>query len=68
LPIFCEKVGVFLKNQCCDNFFSDTNSSLNKKTPTFCQNFGRKYFKNHNIGPWTDVASLFIPGAKSFLV
>jgi hypothetical protein len=44
-PIFGEKIAVFLKNQCYDQFFN--SSSLSKKR----QNFRRKYFKNHKIGP-----------------
>jgi hypothetical protein len=27
LPIFSEKIGIFLKNQCYDNFFAKTSST-----------------------------------------
>jgi hypothetical protein len=48
LPIFGEKIGAFLKNQCYDQIFAKSSSSLSKKR----RFFWRKYFKNHNIGPW----------------
>jgi hypothetical protein len=47
-PIFGEKIGVFLKYQCYDKLFSKFSFVLSQKTPIF----RRKYFKNHNIGPW----------------
>jgi hypothetical protein len=58
ITIFCdvcqfsaEKIGVFHKNLCYDHFFSKNGSTLSKKRQYFRQNFRRKYFKNHNIGP-----------------
>jgi hypothetical protein len=47
-PIFFEKVGVFLKNQCYYPLFR-IGQCFKLKTPIF---FWRKYFRNHNIGPW----------------
>jgi hypothetical protein len=47
LPIFGGKIGVFLKNQCYDQVFSKSSSSLRKKSPFFCKKFWRKYLKNH---------------------
>jgi hypothetical protein len=47
------KIGVFLKNQCYDRNFAWFSFDLNKKRQFFCWIFRRKYFKNHNIGPWT---------------
>jgi hypothetical protein len=43
---FCisPKTGVFLKNQCYDQIFSKSSSSLNKKTPIFSPNFSQKIF------------------------
>jgi hypothetical protein len=38
LPIFCEKIGVFLKPMLRSNFFSKTSSSFGKK---------RQYFRQH---------------------
>jgi hypothetical protein len=34
LPFFC-KNGIFLKNQCYDQIFEKTSSSLSEKTPIF---------------------------------
>jgi hypothetical protein len=53
LQIFDEKIGVFLKNQCYDQIFTKSNRSLSKKRHHFRQIFRRKYFENHNIGPWS---------------
>jgi hypothetical protein len=36
---FLQKIGVFLKNQCCDQIFAKTSCSLSKKTPIFSLNF-----------------------------
>jgi hypothetical protein len=46
LPIFCEKIGVFLKNQCYDQIFSKTSSSLSKKPPIYSQKYSAKILKN----------------------
>jgi hypothetical protein len=37
LPTFGEKIGVMLKNLCCDQIFAKTSSSLSKKRQYFCQ-------------------------------
>jgi hypothetical protein len=42
LPIFCEKIGVFLKNQCYDKICSKTRSSFSKKRQYFRQMFRKK--------------------------
>jgi hypothetical protein len=44
-PIFGEKIGVFLKNQCYDQFFSQTSSSLSKKRQYFRWIFGENILK-----------------------
>jgi hypothetical protein len=51
-PNFRQKIGVFLKYQCYDQLFSKFSFVLSQKRQ-FCKNFRRKYFKNHNIGPWS---------------
>jgi hypothetical protein len=51
-PIFGEKIGGFLKYQCYDQLFSKFCFVLSQKRQIFRQIFWRKYFKNHNIGPW----------------
>jgi hypothetical protein len=43
--MFCEKIGVFLKNQCNDQIFAITSSSLSKKRQNFRPIFLRKYLK-----------------------
>jgi hypothetical protein len=48
-PIFGGKNGVFPKADVMINFFAKTSSRLSKKR----QILRRKYFKNHNIGPWS---------------
>jgi hypothetical protein len=46
LPFFCEKIGVFLQNQCYDpNFTKKHSSTLNKKRQFYRKCFGRKCFK-----------------------
>jgi hypothetical protein len=49
--IFCEKIGVFLKNQCYDQNFAYFSFVLSQKRQFFRRIFRRKYLKNHNIGP-----------------
>jgi hypothetical protein len=49
LPIFGEKIGVFLKTNVIITIFAKSNS-LSKKRKNFRLIFRRKYFKNHNIG------------------
>jgi hypothetical protein len=49
--IFCEKIGVFLKNQCYDQNFALFTFVFESKRKFFRWIFWRKYFKNHNIGP-----------------
>jgi hypothetical protein len=51
LPIFGEKIGVFLKNLCYDQLFSKFSFVLSQKRRFFRKMFRRKYLKNHNIGP-----------------
>jgi hypothetical protein len=41
LRIFGEKIGVFLKNQCHDQIFATSSSSLSKKRQYFRQIFRR---------------------------
>jgi hypothetical protein len=40
-----KKIGVFLKNQCYDQVFANTSSSLSKKRQIFLLNFSAKIFK-----------------------
>jgi hypothetical protein len=58
VPIFGEKIGVFLKNQCYDQYFSKTSSSLSKKTPIFSPIFWRKYLNKsrHLLYVWLSEA------------
>jgi hypothetical protein len=42
----------FLKNQCYDQNFAKFSFILSQKRQFFRWIFWRKYFKNHNIGPW----------------
>jgi hypothetical protein len=51
LPTFGEKIGVFLKNQCYDQFFFKKLAVVCAKKAIFANFFRRKYYKNHNIGP-----------------
>jgi hypothetical protein len=51
LPIFGEKMMFFSENQCYDNNYAETSSSLSEKRQFFHQIFCRKYFLNNNIGP-----------------
>jgi hypothetical protein len=44
LPIFGEKIGGFLKNQCYDQIFSKSSSSLSKKRQYFHKKFGENIF------------------------
>jgi hypothetical protein len=46
MTIFCDKIGVFLKNQCYDQIFAKTSCSLSKKTPIFSLNFSAKIILN----------------------
>jgi hypothetical protein len=64
-PDFGRKFGVFLKNQCYDANFAKTSSSLTKKRQFFRQSFRRKYFKNHNIGPWYRFLGYRLPEKNS---
>jgi hypothetical protein len=41
---FQRKIGVFIKIQCSEQFFSRTSSSLGKKPPLFSPNFSAKIF------------------------
>jgi hypothetical protein len=56
LPIFGERNGGFLKNQCYDHNFAKTNSSLSKKRKIF----RRKYFLNRSIGPRDSLVYVFL--------
>jgi hypothetical protein len=52
-PIFCEKLAFFSKTNVMINFFSYNLTLLWVKNANFFAIFfRRKYFKNHNIGPW----------------
>jgi hypothetical protein len=53
-----EKIGVFLKYQCYDQLFSKFCFVLSQKRQFFRKNFRRKYYKNHNIGPWSQDTKL----------
>jgi hypothetical protein len=55
LPIFGEKIGVFLKNKCYDQNFALFSFVLSQKHQ-FLPILWRKYFKNRNIGPWLGTA------------
>jgi hypothetical protein len=50
LPIFCEKIGVFLKKQCYDQIFLKFALFCVKNANFFVEFFGKNIFKNHNIG------------------
>jgi hypothetical protein len=50
-PIFCEKIGAFLENQCDEQNVAKISSIFNKNAEflaSFLQNY---YFSNHNIDP-----------------
>jgi hypothetical protein len=49
LPIFTEKFGVFLKNQCYDQLFKQL-AVVFEKRQLFRRFAWRKDFKNHNVG------------------
>jgi hypothetical protein len=49
---FSAKKWRFLKNQCYDQNFAYFSFVLSQKRQFFRRIFRRKYFKNHNIGPW----------------
>jgi hypothetical protein len=60
LTIFCDfcqfsakKLAFFSKTNVMINFFSKFGFVLSQKRQFFRQIFRRKYFKNHNIGPWS---------------
>jgi hypothetical protein len=53
LTIFGEKIGVFLKNQCYEQIFAKTSSSLSKNANFSPKRSGENIFLNHNIGPGT---------------
>jgi hypothetical protein len=55
LPIFGEKNGIFLKYQCYDQLFSKFSFVSSQKRHFFRKIVWRKYLKNHNIGPWTEI-------------
>jgi hypothetical protein len=52
LTIFCEKIGVLLKNQCYDEIFLKIIFVFSQKRHFFAEFFGENILKNHNIGPW----------------
>jgi hypothetical protein len=45
LPIFGSKIGVFLKNQCCDQIFAKTCSILSNKRQLISQKIGEIFLK-----------------------
>jgi hypothetical protein len=51
ITIFGEKIGVFLKNQCCDQIFAQFSFVLSQKRQFFADFFGENIFKNQNTGP-----------------
>jgi hypothetical protein len=48
-----EKIGVLSKTNVMIKFFHNLALFLVKNANFFHRFFGRKYFKNHNIGPWS---------------
>jgi hypothetical protein len=75
LPILGEKIGVFLKNQCCDHFFAKINSSLRKKGKIFAKFFGKNILKfitsvpgvpNHPISVSLGTKGIVFNKKKSF--
>jgi hypothetical protein len=52
ITIFGEKIGVFIKSQCYDQFFSKFSFVLSQNRQFFAKFFGENILKNHNIGPW----------------
>jgi hypothetical protein len=50
-PIFDEKIGVFLRYQCYDQFLSKFSFVSSQKRQYFRKIFWRKYLRNHNIAP-----------------
>jgi hypothetical protein len=54
--VFCQfsakKLAFFSKTNVMITIFAKTSISLSKKRQFFRQIFRRKYFHNHNIGPW----------------
>jgi hypothetical protein len=60
-PILGEKIDVYLKNLCYDDIFAKTSGTLfEQKNQYFREILRRKYFKNHNIGPWSRRQCLWI--------
>jgi hypothetical protein len=51
LPIFGEKIGVCIKNQCYDQHFAYFSFVLSQNANFFAEFFGENIFKNHNTGP-----------------
>jgi hypothetical protein len=51
LAIFGKNIGVFLKNQCYDQFFSKTSISLSKNANIFAKYFGKNIFKIITLVP-----------------
>jgi hypothetical protein len=50
-PIFGEKMAFFSKTNVTIHFLHNL-ALFCVKMPILCRLFWRKYFKNHNIGPW----------------
>jgi hypothetical protein len=50
LRFSAKKIGVFLKNQCYDNFLCKITFCLSQKRQFFSLNISARYLKNHNIG------------------
>jgi hypothetical protein len=55
LPIFGEKIGVFLKNHRYDHIFAKPSCSLSKKHQFFHEIFRRKFYLIITSVPGTDV-------------
>jgi hypothetical protein len=53
ITIFGEKMAFFLNTNVMINFFQNLALFWVKNANFFATFFRRKYFKNHNIGPWT---------------
>jgi hypothetical protein len=66
ITIFGKKIGVFLKYQCYDQLLQNLALFWVKNANFFRKNFRRKYFKNNNIGPWSELTPS--PKKKSILL
>jgi hypothetical protein len=54
--IFGEKIGVFLNIQCYDQNLALFSFVMSQKRQFFADFFGDNIFKNHNIGPLSNLS------------